>query len=159
MIFDSFYLIIDLLLLVLLLVVLFYAIKLNKNIVQLKNNKTELKKLLNGFIIATRNAESAVEKLKINSQNQSTNIDNILAQAKRTEADLNFMVSHSQKAAVRLEQAIDNSRPFDGHITSEAKTSILPDKDISEKNDVSSNQHPIKGKSKSDLLKMLQGMR
>ena len=168
--FDDFYLIIDFSLFVLLLIVLFYAVKLNKNIIRLKNNKAELKKLLNGFIISTKQAENAIENLKVNTHKQSLSMDDALSQAKKIISDLNFKIMRSEKMAIRLEQAIEANLSLNNNINSpniinSDKNNISSNKDtidvsnIDKKHDDLTDKLPIKGKSKSDLLKMLKGMR
>lgn len=152
---------------ILLVVVIIYAVRLNGHIIKLQNSKAELEKLLQGFVTSTERAESAVQKLKNSSQLKSDELENSLAQGKHLQSDLAFMISRSEELATRLETAIRAGRSLANNNT---QTSRVDDAEIirdtmpseslvaEERNELS---HPgkNKGKSKSDLLKALQGMR
>jgi len=150
----------------LLVIVLIYAVRLNNHIKKLQDSKAELEKLLQGFVIATERAETAIEKLKSNSQQKSGELENSLSQGKHLQSDLAFMISRSEELALRLETAIRSGRTMSGNMSAgvvneaEMVRDTMPSEGLvaEERNELSQSGNN-KGKSKSDLLKALQGMR
>ncbi len=150
----------------LLIVVLVYAIRLNGHITKLQNSKAELEVLLRGFVTATERAESAVQRLKESSQTKTTDLESALSKGKHLHSDLSFMSSRADEIATRLENAIRAGRSMAGNAIANPalEAEIIKDKMpsealVAEERNELSQTSAVKGKSKSDLLKALQGMR
>lgn len=151
---------------ILLVIVLVYAVRLNGHMTKLQASKAELEKLLQGFVGATTQAENAVQRLKESSQSKTGELESSLSQGKHLQSDLAFMISRSEELATRLETAIRAGRtmatpPTTGPLNqSEMVRDTMPSEGlVAEERNELSQSGSNKGKSKSDLLKALQGMR
>lgn len=150
----------------LLVAVLVYAIRLNRHIGALQNNKAELEKLLAGFVSSTERAEQALDRLKVDSKEKTEELEGLVSKAENLRSDLAYMLDRGEEIANRLEAGIRNGRR--GATAGASSTPVArgnsgdeaawPELQASPE-DKSEPGRQIKEKSKSDLLKALQGMR
>ncbi|WP_259783161.1 DUF6468 domain-containing protein [Aestuariispira ectoiniformans] len=148
---------------VLLVAVLVYAIRLNRHIGALQKNKADLEKLLAGFVSSTERAEQALDRLKSGSQEKSAELDSLVGKAETLRADLAYMLDRGDEIANRLENGIRSGRSGGSPAASTVSSGDSGPSDWPELR-ASPDEKPeksrqIKEKSKSDLLKALQGMR
>ena len=151
----------DIIFIALLVAVLVYAVRLNRHIALLQNNKAELEKLLSGFVTATERAEGAIQRMKMSTKENSQSMDDKMAKAENLHADLSFLVGRAESIADKLEGDIRASRGSTATApVPAAERSSPPKLEAGERpgaRDGDGNEQ--RAKSKSDLLKALQGMR
>jgi phage shock protein A len=80
----------------LLIAVLVYAMRLNKTIGGLKNDKSELEALLKTFVDATIRAETAIARMKLSVQEHDGHLEDQFAKAQKLKADLEDLMRHGQ---------------------------------------------------------------
>ena len=156
-------LIFDIIFIALLVAVLVYAVRLNRHIAMLQNNKAELEKLLAGFVSATERAEGAIQRMKMSTKENSQSMDDKMSKAENLHADLSFLVGRAESIADKLEGDIRASRG-----SAAAPAAAAPAAERSSPPKLEAGERPAgreadgndqRAKSKSDLLKALQGMR
>ena len=158
MIFGDIGLLIDTVVAVLLATVIFYAIRLNRSLSALKANKVELEQLVASFTESTNQAEASVARLRSSAVDTATSLQTNVTRAQELRDDLAFMTERANEIADRLEAAIGESRE---HKSQHADT---PDSDrktpaphpVAEGGDANRDDRE---KSKTELLRALQGMR
>jgi len=166
LIFDQFGLLIDVFGAVLLVAVIFYVIRLNRNLNVLKSGKAELDALIAAFNESTNRAEMSVARLKTSAMETATSLQSSVDKAQELRDDLVFMSSRADELATRLEGAIAGARGMS------RAASPLPPRSPRESVDPAQPESPLsrpaqsdqpvadeRGKSKADLLRALQGMR
>jgi len=156
MIFDQFGLLIDIFGAVLLIAVIFYVIRLNRNLNVLKSGKAELDALIVAFNESTNRAEMSVARLKASAMETATSLQSSVDKAQILQDDLAFMTGRADELATRLEAAIAGARgvprassPRPPREAGEPARPAQPPRDEPDE----------RGKSKADLLRALQGMR
>lgn len=148
---------VDIFVSILLVAVIVYAVRLNKSLSSLKSNKAELESLVASFNDSTNRAEASVARLKASAVETAKSLQENVARAQELRDDLSYMTDRANEMADRLEGAIGDARPgrtnSDGGKAPRAAANPLG----TEKTDDKSADD--REKSKSDLLKALQGMR
>lgn len=168
--FTDFGILIDLVFIGLLVAVLVYAVRLNRHISALHNNKAELEKLLGGFVASTERAEEAIQKVKRHTQENIEAVQDAVGKAETLRADLAYMLDRGEEIANRLEEGIRSGRtayqaggrqdPAAG--ATQAGTGSAAQEGAAARpqpKDRPAGENEVKAKSKADLLKALQGMR
>lgn len=146
-------LIVDVLGAVLMVAVIFYVIRLNKNLKTLKANKAELDTLIVAFTSSTNRAEASVARLKVSATETATALQANVSKAQELRDDLAFMTERADELANRLEGSISAARGAAPSPLSRPKRAEPPE---TPKADAEQDE---RGKSKADLLRALQGMR
>lgn len=103
-------LVVDLLLVLLLGAVLVYAILLNRKLAELRDNKSELARLIANFNDATVRAESSIPRLRKAADDAKTNLQEKLDKAQTLKDDLAFMIDRGESMANRLESSVRMAR-------------------------------------------------
>lgn len=139
---------------VLLAVVIFYAVRLNRLLATLKADKAELESLVATFSQSTSRAEANVARLKSNAAETAQALQGSVGKAEALRDELAFMIERANDHADRLEAAIGKARPAQGGrigpgAPGGADVKAGPGQAAEGK----------ARKSKSDLLKALEGMR
>ena len=142
----------------LLAVMIVYAVRLNRRLATLQEDKTEFERLMMSFTDSTSRAESSVARLKASATDTAQALQESVTRAQALRDDLAFMVDRADELADRLEAAIREARP-DQAVRAAEKTS--GEKMGTEKSEPAAEEKTEAGsrKSKSDLLKALEGMR
>ena len=145
----------------LLVVMIVYAVRLNRRLLTLQDDKAEFERLLLSFTDSTSRAETSVARLKVSATDTAHSLQESVTGAQSLRDDLAFMVDRADDLANRLENAIRDARPEQAkrgatiqNVTSGEKVSAEPSEPATEKNENSGQR-----KTKSDLLKALEGMR
>lgn len=112
----------DIVLVLLLLAVIFYAVRLNRHMASLKNNRAELEALVKEFTRSTGRAETALARLKRGAGDNVREVRDVVVKAESLRDDLGFLVSRGEKIADRLEQGISGSRESAPETEKPAKT-------------------------------------
>lgn len=153
---------VDFAFIILLVAVLVYAIRLNRHISVLRNNKHELEKMLASFVASTERAEDAIQKVKANTQQNIKAVQDSIDKAETLRADLSYMLDRGEEIANRLESGIRSGRTTyqanagDPEMTAgNTGNAEVPPATRAEQ----PQTNEVKSKSKADLLKALQGMR
>jgi chromosome segregation ATPase len=154
MIFDQFGLLIDIFGAALLVAVIFYVVRLNRNLNVLKSGKAELDALIAAFNDSTNRAEMSVARLKASAMEAASTLQSTVDKAQELRDDLTFMTSRADELATRLEGAISGARRERRNAPSrETENSAQPE------GPQASPKGDERGKSKAELLRALQGMR
>ncbi len=95
-------LIVDVLGAVLMVAVIFYVIRLNKNLKTLKANKAELDTLIVAFTSSTNRAEASVARLKVSATETATALQANVSKAQELRDDLAFMTERADELANRF---------------------------------------------------------
>ena len=145
----------------LLVVMIVYAVRLNRRLSTLQEDKAEFERLLISFTDSTSRAESSVARLKASATDTAQSLQNSVTQAQALRDDLSFMVDRADELANRLEGAIREARPESSVRLSAAQAATSGENVNAEaaKSEPSSQEEPEQRKTKSDLLKALEGMR
>lgn len=132
---------------VLLTVMIIYAVRLNRTLVGLQTDREELEQLVAHFNDSTARAEASVARLKSSAGDIAESLQSNVTKAQSLQDELAFMVDRANDLADRLEGAIRDARPE------------APAQRVKGNVEVKSEPEGKKGKSKSALLKALEGMR
>jgi len=167
--------ILDIVIAVLLVAMIYYAVLLNRSLSTLKKSKDELQSLLGGFEESTVKAEMAINRIKVEATDNSVSVKELIKEADRLREDLQFLVDRGEGVADKLEGGITQSRgkpavdaPQQGRKAAPLRASKsvatafadeLDDVASDSTESVDDSGKKLKSRSKSDLLKALQGMR
>lgn len=110
MTFPELSLLLDIALAGLLAAVIGYAIVLNRNLKALRNSKEELERLLSGFSAATGQAEDAIERAKDAATHNASSLNGIVRKAESLREDLTFLIERGEKIADAMESGIARNR-------------------------------------------------
>ena len=139
---------------VLLIVMIVYAVRLNRRLTTLQSDKEEFERLLSSFTESTDRAEASVIRLRTSATETATSLQTNVTKAQTLHDDLTFMIDRAEELANRLESAIGAARSRRVAGSSQGAAAVESVEDAAaEAGDDSEN------KSKSDLLKALEGMR
>jgi septal ring factor EnvC (AmiA/AmiB activator) len=145
----------------LLAVMIVYAVRLNRRLSSLQDDKAEFERLMLSFTDSTSRAETSVARLKASATDTAYSLQESVTRAQALRDDLAFMVDRADDLANRLDYAIRDARPDQAkrgataqNVTSGEKVSTEPSKSGLEK-----SENPSQRKTRSDLLKALEGMR
>lgn len=140
----------------LLAVMIVYAVRLNRRLATLQEDKAEFERLVTTFTNSTNRAETSVARLKASATDTAQALQENVTKAQALHDDLAFMVDRAEDLANRLDVAIRESRPEQA-----ARAAGKGEKANSERTGKSSEAKGEAGqrKTKSDLLKALEGMR
>ncbi len=167
--------ILDIVIAVLLVVMIYYAVMLNRSLSTLKKSKDELQSLLGGFEESTAKAEMAINRIKVEATDNSYSVKELIKEADRLREDLQFLVDRGEGVADKLEGGITKSRksavaepaaqsrkPAPLRASKSMSPSYAADAESEQDGGENSGEDAgkkLKSRSKSDLLKALQGMR
>ena len=128
---------------------------------RLQEDKAEFERLFMSFTDSTSRAESSVARLKASATDTAQSLQDRVTQAQALRDDLAFMVDRADELANRLEGAIREARPELPVRPTAAQAETSGEKVNAEaaKSEPSSQEEPGQRKTKSDLLKALEGMR
>lgn len=140
---------------VLLAVMIVYAVRLNRRLTSLQDDKAEFERLVTTFTNSTSRAETSVARLKASATDTAQALQESVTKAQALRDDLAFMVDRADDLANRLEVAIRETRPEHGARAS-GKTEKASEK-VAKSGDTKGEGG--QRKTKSDLLKALEGMR
>ena len=145
----------------LLVVMIVYAVRLNRRLSTLQEDKAEFERLLMSFTDSTSRAETSVARLKASATDTAQSLQENVTRAQALRDDLAFMVDRADELANRLEGAIREARPESPARVSAAQVATSGEKVNAEaaQSEPSSQEEPGQRKTKSDLLKALEGMR
>src|SRR5574344_484957 len=107
---DSFELIINFSIICLLVPTIIYAYRLNKNLNILRQNQNSLSKLITALNDATFKAENSIPKLKTVTESSSSDLKEVVNNAKELKDDLTFINERADNLADRLENVIRDNR-------------------------------------------------
>ena len=107
---DSLELLVNLIIIGLLIPTIIYAYKLNKNLTLLRQNQKSLGKLVEALNDATFKAENSIPKLKSVTEHSSSDLKEVVDNAKELKDDLLFINQRADNLADRLENVISSSR-------------------------------------------------
>jgi chromosome segregation ATPase len=150
---------------ILLVTVIVYAVQLNRNLAALKANKVELEQLIASFTESTNRAEASVGRLKSSATETAQALQSNVTRAQELRDDLTFMTERANEIADRLESAISDSRSENstrGAQPHGAQANQAPGgrRRGGASDDASGDgDDDEREKSKSELLRALQGMR
>ena len=99
-------LVVDIGLAILLISAIGYGMILNRKIVALRGDQSNLERLATSFHEATKRAEASVGKLKNAAQSASEILSGGIDEATRIREDLNFLVDRGEKLGDRLESSV-----------------------------------------------------
>ena len=165
--------ILDVILLCLLGVAIYYGLRLHRALSHLKNGREELKSILAEFSKATERAEGALKNLRTDVSGNVNKVKEATDRAQRISDDLDFLLQRGDKLADRLETDIRQGRALsEGRARDKTDAEEAPEggrrgrRSSGGKAPLSAGEPsaPDDGKrkrtkSKSELLKALQGMR
>jgi len=168
--------ILDIVIAVLLVAMIYYAVLLNRSLSTLKKSKDELQSLLGGFEESTVKAEMAINRIKVEATDNSVSVKELIREADRLREDLQFLVDRGEGVADKLEDGITSSRakpaaeppatqsPRPAPLRASKPVTSTYAEDVRDAGDedgggVEDSGKKLKSRSKSDLLKALQGMR
>ncbi len=137
---------------VLLVIMIVYAVRLNRRLTALQADKIEFERLIASFNESTSRAEASVAQLRASASEAAEALQANVAKAESLRDDLAFMIDRGDELADRLEAAISAARP---------DSSARPRVGASPGRAKTGDGGEAKGerKSKSELLKALEGMR
>ncbi|MEQ9491136.1 MAG: DUF6468 domain-containing protein [Alphaproteobacteria bacterium] len=168
--------VLDIVIAVLLVVMIYYAVMLNRSLSTLKKSKEELQSLLGGFEESTVKAEMAINRIKVEATDNSVSVKELIREADRLREDLQFLVDRGEGVADKLEGGITRNRkgavaettaaqdrkPAPLRASKPLASSYSGDAETGQDSGESGGEDAgkkLKSRSKSDLLKALQGMR
>lgn len=96
---------------VLLLATLFYAVKLNRRIGELRRSRAELDEAVRRFAVAAADADRTMARLAELTTGQGRALQEAVKKAGGLVSDLDFLMERADATADRLEQAIAVTRP------------------------------------------------
>ena len=145
----------------LLVVMIVYAVRLNRRLSTLQQDKAEFERLLMSFTDSTSRAETSVARLKASATDTAQSLQESVTRAQALRDDLAFMVDRADELANRLEGAIREARPESPARAAGGQAATSGEKVNAEavQPEPSSKEEPGQRKTKSDLLKALEGMR
>lgn len=163
-------LILDVVLACLLAAVIWYGLRLNRQLSALRKSREELKALLEDFSRSTDRAEAALDGLKRGARDNIAAVKQAVDKAEGLKDDLVFLTKRGEETADRLEAGISAGRgrgPSGGKgagkgARAEPRGLEPPEGERSEPDPgAEGEERPRGGKArkKSDLLRALQGMR
>ena len=103
-------LIIDIITIALLITTIVYSLILNKRIVSIQENKSELKELMQGFTTTLSIAEVSVEKLRITGTKTIDQLIDESQKGKQLKEDLEYLIERGDKLANQLEDGVRRAR-------------------------------------------------
>lgn len=140
---------------VLLVVMIVYAVRLNRRLTTLQSDKEEFEQLLSSFTESTDRAEASVTRLRTNAAETATALQTNVTKAQSLNDDLTFMIDRAEELANRLESAIGAARTGREAGSRQGVAAAVQSVEDASAEAGDDNEN----KSKSDLLKALEGMR
>ena len=101
----------DAVLICLLVATLFYALRLERALGVLKQDRGALETLVNTFDAATHQAEQGVERLRGSAESTGQQLSRQIDKAGGLRDDLAFLTERAERAADRIEQGLRAARP------------------------------------------------
>ncbi|MBO89455.1 MAG: hypothetical protein CMP14_08030 [Rickettsiales bacterium] len=145
----------------LLVVMIVYAFRLNRRLSTLQEDKAEFERLLVSFTESTNHAETSVARLKVSATDTAQSLQESVTRANALRDDLGFLVERADELASRLETGIREARPEHGQRASlrDSRVSDEMVTDDSNQSKEANEEDATQRKTKSDLLRALEGMR
>ena len=145
----------------LLIVMIVYAVRLNRRLSTLQEDKVEFERLLVSFTESTNQAESSVSRLRVSATDTAQSLQEIVTRAHALRDDLSFLVERADELASRLEIGIREARPEHGQRATQRDTRMSNEMVIEEPKqpEEDNGEDAVQRKTKSDLLRALEGMR
>ncbi|PPR65097.1 MAG: hypothetical protein CFH10_00010 [Alphaproteobacteria bacterium MarineAlpha4_Bin2] len=161
MLFPQLTLVLEIIGATLLMVMIVYAVRLNRRLSTLQEDKAEFERLLANFTESTSRAETSIARLKISATDTAQSLQESVTRAQALRDDLAFMFDRGDELANRLEGAIREARLEPAPRTGAGQAAASGKQETSEEAqaDPITNEKPGQRKTKSDLLKALEGMR
>jgi len=113
----------EILLAVLLVVTLWYAIRLERRLGVLRQDKTALEALIAGFNEATARADTAVLRLRGAAEDAGARVASQVEAAERLRSDLQYLAERAETLADRLDARVREAR---GLAQAEQRTPLRP---------------------------------
>ena len=145
----------------LLVVMIVYAFRLNRRLSTLQEDKAEFERLLVSFTESTNHAETSVARLKVSATDTAQSLQESVTRANALRDDLGFLVERADELASRLETGIREARPEHGQRAT-LRDSQMSDEMVTEDSNQlkeENEEDATQRKTKSDLLRALEGMR
>lgn len=98
--------------LVLLAATVFYAWRLNTNLRNFKQGRSEMEKLVNKLSVNIERAEKAIAGLQVGARNSGADLDKKMKETKFLTDELKFMNEAGGNLATRLEKLAERNREF-----------------------------------------------
>jgi hypothetical protein len=145
----------------LLVVMIVYAVRLNRRLSTLQEDKVEFERLLVSFTESTNHAETSVARLWVSATDSAQSLQEIVTRAHGLRDDLGFLVERADDLASRLEIGIREARPEQGQRATLRDTRMSDEMVVEESKqpEEDNGEDAIQRKTKSDLLRALEGMR
>ena len=145
----------------LLAVMIVYAVRLNRRLSTLQDDKAEFERLLLNFTESTSRAETSVARLKASATDTAQSLQDSVTRAQALRDELAFMVDRADELANRLEGAIREARPETALRAGANQGAASGEKVTVEaaRTEPATKEERGQRKTKSDLLKALEGMR
>lgn len=103
-------LLLDLLVAVLLVATIVYAVRLNKRLAVLREDRAQLQDMIKGLQKATEQADEAVGGLRLSAADAGRSLHDVVERAQSLKSDLMFITEKADGAADRLEAALKAQR-------------------------------------------------
>lgn len=104
--------VLQILLMVLLAATLFYAVRLERALGVLKRDRATLEALVAGFNTSTRQAETAIERLRSAADGAGRQVARQIDSATSLKDDLTFLAERGGRLADRLDELVRRARPM-----------------------------------------------
>lgn len=158
---DSLELLVNLIIIGLLIPTIIYAYKLNKNLTLLRQNQKSLGKLVEALNDATFKAENSIPKLKSVTEHSSSDLKEVVDNAKELKDDLLFINQRADNLADRLENVISSSR---GTVQNAAASQPLPPpnfakEETAKKSDEKFSVEDSRSEAEMELLRALRAIK
>lgn len=158
---DSLELLVNLIIIGLLIPTIIYAYKLNKNLTLLRQNQKSLGKLVEALNDATFKAENSIPKLKSVTEHSSSDLKEVVDNAKELKDDLLFINQRADNLADRLENVISSSR---GTVQNSAASQPLPPpnfakEETAKKSDEKFSVEDSRSEAEMELLRALRAIK
>jgi hypothetical protein len=101
----------DILLVVLLIATLFHAVRLERALGAVKQDRAALQELVASFEASTRAAESGIERLHAATEGPGRQIQRLIESGTTLKEDLTFLVQRGEGLADRLDECLRAARP------------------------------------------------
>ena len=116
----------ELALLLLLAATLFHAMRLERALGVLKQDRAVLEELVEGFNDSTRQAESGIERLRAAADGAGRHMARQIESAQKLRDDLHFLADRSDRVAERLETVLRSARMFTDRTAMSLSSRELP---------------------------------
>ena len=113
---------VDALVMILLAVTIFYSIKLNKRLTNLRANKSEFEALAMQITQAAIRAEACIAELKNAASESDQIVSGSMHKAETIRDEMNFMVERAELAVTRLDKVLGQAQKEEQHAVARGET-------------------------------------